>query len=460
MNTPRHHHPATGRTASRQGGSVLIVVLWIVFGLIGVTLYFANSMTYEMRASDNRVANEEAEQTIEGAKRYIICVLSNLNDQGVVPDPLSYLREGAKIGNGQFWLIGRTNVENLNLTTVTYGLYPEASKLNLNVAYGDPTGSNLTLLPRMTQDLANHLIAWRSTNMSSPLGGDESQIYMMQTPPYLCKGTNFETVDELRLVFNFNIDILYGEDANMNGIMDPNENDGDILPPSDNMDGRLDPGLFEYFTTYSYEPNTNGAGMTRINVTTAGFTTQLQNVLTTNLGASRAQQIIAAIGGRNPTGVTLTSPMHLFAVSGMTPAEFMTIETSIRGLTLKGLVNVNTASSQVLQCLPGMTLATAQQLVAARQSVLADPTYQNSIAWVAQSLDAQTALRIGPWITARTYQYMADIAAVGHNGRGYRRVRYVFDTSTGTPTILYRQDLTHLGWALGKPVRTQLLAQK
>src|SRR5438045_8320853 len=34
-------------------------------------------------------------------------------------------------------------------------------------------------------------------------------------------------------------------------------------------------------------------------------------------------------------------------------------------------------------------------------------------------------------------------------GRGYSRVKMIFDTSEGTPKIRYRQDLTKLGWALG-----------
>ena len=33
-----------------------------------------------------------------------------------------------------------------------------------------------------------------------------------------------------------------------------------------------------------------------------------------------------------------------------------------------------------------------------------------------------------------------------------------FDTSEGTPIILYRQDLSRLGWALGENVRQTLLA--
>ena len=43
--------------------------------------------------------------------------------------------------------------------------------------------------------------------------------------------------------------------------------------------------------------------------------------------------------------------------------------------------------------------------------------------------------------------------ALGPFGRGYRRVKVVFDTSSGTPKIIYRQDLSRYGWALGKKTR-------
>jgi hypothetical protein len=69
-----------------------------------------------------------------------------------------------------------------------------------------------------------------------------------------------------------------------------------------------------------------------------------------------------------------------------------------------------------------------------------------------------TALASGDFITTHSYQFTADIAAVGAYGRGYRRVRFVFDMSEGTPVILYRQDLSRLGWALGEQARQNLLA--
>jgi hypothetical protein len=80
-----------------------------------------------------------------------------------------------------------------------------------------------------------------------------------------------------------------------------------------------------------------------------------------------------------------------------------------------------------------------------------------SVAWVVDALGATSpvikALQTGDYITTRSYQFTADIAAVGPLGRGYRRVRFVFDTSNGTPQIVYRQDLSRLGWALGDKVR-------
>ena len=90
------------------------------------------------------------------------------------------------------------------------------------------------------------------------------------------------------------------------------------------------------------------------------------------------------------------------------------------------------------------------------------PVATRSIAWVADVLDRDlTRVRLaGLYITAHSYQFTADVAAVGHHGRGYHRVKFVFDTSDGTPRIVFRQDLTHLGWALGKQARADLLAAK
>jgi hypothetical protein len=138
--------------------------------------------------------------------------------------------------------------------------------------------------------------------------------------------------------------------------------------------------------------------------------------------------------------------------------------TVTNGTYIVGRVNINTASLAVLSCLPGISDYTdiPQTLIQYRQS---NPDKLNSIAWIVDALGQNnasvlTTLQAYDCITTSSYQFSADIAAIGPHGRGYRRMRYVFDTSDGTPKVIYRQDLTGLGWALGKAAReTWLLAK-
>ena len=148
----------------------------------------------------------------------------------------------------------------------------------------------------------------------------------------------------------------------------------------------------------------------------------------------------------------------------MTVDEFALIGNclTVRGTNfIDGRVNINTASAAVLSCLPGLSdnPSLAQTLTAYREQ---NPDKLSSIAWIVDALgqgnsSTLDALQAVDCITTQTYQLTADIAALGPHGRGYRRVRVVLDTVTGTPRIIYRQDLTHLGWALGKEVRQNWL---
>jgi hypothetical protein len=85
------------------------------------------------------------------------------------------------------------------------------------------------------------------------------------------------------------------------------------------------------------------------------------------------------------------------------------------------------------------------------------------MAWVVQALgtgNPNLVSQLGPYITGRSYQVSADVAAVGRHGRGYRRTRFIVDMSTGTPRIIYRRNLGPLGWSLGSEVRQTLALGK
>jgi hypothetical protein len=280
----------------------------------------------------------------------------------------------------------------------------------------------------------------------------------MQQPSYQCKCEPFETVDELRLLYGADMDTLVGEDANRNGILDPNETDA-------NQNGMLDPGILEYVTVYSREANTNSDGSAKVNI--SSLTSAKAQMLLTNFSATEVLTILGHLDltGSNAPPAPFKSPLQFYDMSQMTMTEFALIATNLittNGAYTVGRVNVNTASAAVLTCLLQGDTAAAQQLISYRQ---ANPNNLTSIAWVKDALGQSyaadlTALEAWDCITTLSYQYTADIAAVGPYGRGYRRVKFVFDTSSGTPKILYRQDLTHLGWALGKePRQTALLAK-
>jgi DNA uptake protein ComE-like DNA-binding protein len=304
-------------------------------------------------------------------------------------------------------------------------------------------------LPGMTAEFAAAIVDWRDTNEELSENGAEDESYQRLDPPRRCKNGPFESVDELRLVYGATLEVLYGEDINRNGILDPNENDGDVLLPLDNADGRLDQGIVSYLTVHSRQLNTKPDGSAKVNVTSRQ---QLEDLLEEKFGSERATQIIGSLG----PGGQFNSLLQFYARSGMTADEFPQVEAELTVSdqnAVQGLVNVNTASEVVLSCIPGIGEAKAATMVAHRTS---NPSQLTSIAWVKDVLDTETINQAGRFLTGTTYQFTADVVAVGRFNRGFRRTRFVFDATGSTPRIVYRQDLSELGWALGMQVRENL----
>lgn len=164
-----------------------------------------------------------------------------------------------------------------NLRAIRYGLTPEASKLNLNTATETQIEQLFTpLLLDLGIENAAELVAavldWRDTDDATRPGGAESEYYNTLKPPYNAKATGkFDTVEELLLVKGFTAAVLYGEDVNRNGLLDPNEDDGDAsFPEYDNADGVLNRGLAPYLTVWSREPDTALDNKPRIYLGNAG----------------------------------------------------------------------------------------------------------------------------------------------------------------------------------------------
>ena len=421
-----------------RDGSVLIVVLWASIGLVSIALLFGHSMVMNYRGADNDLAGRQADLAIEGAIRYVESLFVEAETPGAFPDVSSYEGEAMTVGEATFWLLGRPDDAGSG-TTREFALVDEASKLNLNAPQLNE--DMLMGLPGMTEDLAAAILDWRNPEGGNSASGGVNAGEIKHAP--------FESVEELALVGGATREILYGEDANLNGVLDANEDDGERSLPTDNSDGKLDPGILEYLTVFSKEPENNSDEEPRLNISTPDGMRQFLSRLGEWI-PDRATEIRSKLGNQPQPSV-----LELLRRGELTAEEAEAIVDQIRGPVVEGLVNLNTASETVLRCLVGEDKAAS--LIAERLN-RAEQT--RDMTWAIEILGPDGIAAAGMFFTGSSYQVSADVAAVGRHGRGYRRSRVVIDTSAGTPQIIYRRNLAPLGWALGRDIRQNLALKK
>jgi len=228
-----------------------------------------------------------------------------------------------------------------------------------------------------------------------------------------------------------------GEDANGNGVLDPEENDGDENAPKDNRNNSLEAGWSGLFTIHSAVANRNAAGNPRVNVQSAGETElsgipgitpeiakaivayrgrqKLENIAdlleVANLAPERPQPNQPAGGAPNeqpqpqPQGPNRPNAGPVQTVGPKLISEDLFADicddvTVDDESTLKGAVNINTASAEVLSCLSGMTEELARNVVNHRDTA----GYFSSIAGIlkVQGMTREIFKQISPRITARS----------------------------------------------------------
>ena len=479
--------PASSRV--RRRASVLVVVLVICLGLVSLALLLGHSMLMAYRGADNELAARQADAATLGAVQYAESLMTNVTNPGDVPDPTTYNSAAVPVGDGAFWFVGEpvdaTNIGVVNTgsgstssTTgstgstngnsgdqPTFGLVDEASKLNLNRA----TFDMISLLPNMTSDLAQAIVTWRtapSATATPATSGSSTAGASITSGPV--KQGFMESVDELGLVIGGTDNtLLYGDDVNLNHVLDPEE----TSTAGSLGNGQFTAGLMEYCTVYSREPNTASDGTAR---TPANSLNAVPRMLDTVLGGGRGNTVRTTIqnalrqeGIDTPVGdppvntAWVNSVLEFDALSGLSASDLATVNLHLANGTgnyTTGLINVNTASQAVLACVPGIGDAFAAALVSTRAARGASPDLTDW-SWVVTTIGKRNCRTAGPYLTTRSYQLSADVAAVGRFGRGYRRTRFVIDASTGTPQVVYRRDLSYLGWALGRDERTNLQNQ-
>ncbi len=325
---------------SNRRGIALVTTLWILAALVMLAIGFGFLARTEAQVAYNFSSLLQCRWAARAGINRALIEVERLKSQ-----PTTYLGEGGKV------LTSEEDDVDLGDASYEVVIEDEAGRININA-------SPRVVLENLfgDRDYADCIMDWRDTNDEPRPLGAETQYYSLLDEPYRCKNKPFDTVRELLLVKEISEEMLESEVG---------------------AEGRT---LADLLTVYSHDENTSVDGEDRLNIQTAS-----KEDMQTKLGDTLTEQDIdAIIRHRERRSFTRASEaIRVRVVSRDKVAgiyDRLTVRDSASSETVRGdrarsgdnaiagLININTASAEVLAALPGMDQGIAQAIVDHRQS--------------------------------------------------------------------------------------------
>lgn len=179
----------------------------------------------------------------------------------------------------------------------SFGVRDESAKLNLNslpleLSKRKESRRRLMEIPGISLQMAEAILDWIDEDDDTSEFGAETSYYTSQSPPRRPRQGPMIELQELLKVRGFTSSIVFGEDQNQNGLLDPSENDGSASFPPDNSDGVLQRGLSQYLTVISCETVLMPNGRRKINLNQPVLA-ELYDQLEPIFGVDAARYIVA-----------------------------------------------------------------------------------------------------------------------------------------------------------------------
>ena len=264
------------------------MVLWAV---VLVAIVLGAIQVYALRQSVDARRQVARVRALWAARAGVEAQVAVLTAATLSPDaqsPLTVQSDLEAAASGELQL-ARYDIQHEVPTGRLPGPADAHAKININTA----TREDLLLLPDMDESIADAILDWIDSDDDTREFGAESGQYLGMRYPYLPRNAPFRSIQELELVVGVRPEFVRGEDWNLNGVLDPNEDDGDASWPPDNADGKLDAGWSGWLTAESESgPGWALSGQPRLDLTSANET-DLQNRL--GVDASQAQAILQAV---------------------------------------------------------------------------------------------------------------------------------------------------------------------
>ena len=447
-----------------ESGIALLGVLWTVVLLCAVVYGLLYSTQIDLRVAknfgDRKQAYYLAVSGIEKAKALIHDDIEERKKVGTTyrstlrSDDQSF--RDVKFGRGLYRVFRTGDTEN-GEEDIVYGLDDEESRLSVNAA----SAEELAKIRGIEPDIAAAIVDWRDGDEEVTAQGAEQSYYASLANPYEMRNGAIETVRELLMVRGVTSERLLREDANASGVLDAEEMDRGESPPNDNGDRRLDRGWSKYLSLHAQGIDRNAQDRARINLQSAtedelsqieGISSSIAAAIVAHRGNNQLESLADLLEVRQPnpnansdgnegegnqnqnqtTGAPLISEALLKSI-----ADKVTINT---GSELPGVVNVNTASVDVLRCLPGVSDQMAQDIINERKRSGVFETVAHL--FDVSGMDVEKFKRIEKRVTVRSNTYRILSEGYIPSTRARHRIEAVLRMGPfRVETLQYRDDL-------------------
>lgn len=406
-------------------GSVMVYCLFVLAALVGVLATVAASQN---AAAKTRI--QELDQ--ERAKRAAYAGLQRA--LAAIRETYSQTNQGQTGGTGNnanlttlqdAWaLLGNTGAERFALARSSFRLQilDEASFININTA----NEAQLQRLP-LTQVQIDSLLDYRTGNREPRAQGAKDEFYNNLPNGYNAKLSRFDTVDELLLVRDFTPATLYERIDDVSGT-------NQIVGP----DGQV-PILADVFTSYSFSPEINSTGQTRVNVNAQATNAQRLQQAPISLPFLLAQQVAAR---KNWTGVgeILGLPLAQNADVRQRILDNLTTSGNPRS---EGRLNLNTVTETVLSSVPELTPDAVEAILQRQTQGFTSLGDLATVPGITNAVLTQVASRFS--VISQTFR----VRIMGESGSARFPLEVTIDVQNNLPKVI----------AVQRPPRQDVLAR-
>jgi len=518
----------------RRGGFFLILVL-VVVAVCTMAVYSFTELMVAYEDSTYLSADlVQARVNVESGVDTTRLLLSKppatrIDYGGVFNNPSMFQAVNVSMGTdnataSSFTVVAPGLTETGTYGGIRFGLQNESARLNINTLVILEENSDLILpamlvtgtetdemetdniavsllmaLPGMTLEIADAILDWLDEDEEPRLYGAESETYTSLPTPYSPTNGPLLSVEELLLVRGVTPALLFGADANRNGVLDADEQARygvGIETP-----GAL--GWAAYLTVFGAEANKTRDGSARVNVNQDDMELLYEELLEAIGDETYASYIVAfRIAGKSSTvaaadsaageeeesvdGVWSIEMMDQVDLSGeagnsinqvldlvgstvtlgngdnartyaspfqedpVSMAVYLPVLMDVIATqdseTMPGRINLNECPAELLYGIPILDEETVQAIIEARSAESDDPN-RNYGTWplVEGIVTIEQMRSLMPLLTGGGDVYRAQIVGFFEDSGISSRSEVIIDATTVNPKVVSWQNLSHLG---------------